>query len=221
MQRARKSGSSSAPGGRSRRSLRLLPRPVLARSSGTATAPAAMPGQRPAPSQIGRCHFDVRLRPEEAELEHVLRATAHAVHAHLALRFAPRRAAMGSSPPWQCSRQRLQLLQASGSLSSPRTDQRETTPSSAPSGQSDAAPEARDAQAGTQNHKEQECPGPDALRKVRLPEFEHQRAQHRVHHSARGFDHGNVAVLQRLQRRAHRVVERRQKRQARSSAPAG
>ena len=42
---------------------------------------------------------------------------------------------MGSSPPWQCSRQRLQLLHAAGSLSSPSTDHRETAPSNAPSGQ--------------------------------------------------------------------------------------
>ena len=35
---------------------------------------------------------------------------------------------MGSSPPWQLSRQRLHLSQASGSLCSPSTLQRETAP---------------------------------------------------------------------------------------------
>src|ERR1039458_9905607 len=52
---------------------------------------------------------------------------------HSALRHAA--PPMGSSPPWQLSRQRLQLLHFSASLCNPSTDQRDTAPNSAPSGQ--------------------------------------------------------------------------------------
>ena len=53
---------------------------------------------------------------------------------HSALR--QRLEAIGSSAPWQCSRQRLQSSQWPSFFSRPSTAQREITPSSAPSGHS-------------------------------------------------------------------------------------
>ena len=94
MQRERNSVSSSAPGGRSSRSLRPLPRPVLARISGTSGGSGRQAGECPAPAEVRRSDFASRLA-EEAELQAVVRAAAHAVHAHQALGLAPRRAADG------------------------------------------------------------------------------------------------------------------------------
>ena len=120
---------------------------------------------------------------------------------------------MGSSPPWQLSRQRLHLSQRCGSLCSPSTHQRETAPSSAPSGQIDAAPQPRDAQAGQQNRKEQNAQH-QPLREVRLAEIQHRELQNRMERFAGRLDGGDVAVLQRRQNRAHGEVEGGQKRQS-------
>ena len=133
MQRERNSDSSSEPGGRISRSWRLLPRPVLARMSGTAAAPAARPvtvRRRPRSGPATSCSLrkkrNWRLPCGQESTQFM-----HMRHSDLRQGTPP----MGSSPPWQCSRQRLHLSHAAGSLCRPRMDQRETKPRSAPSGQ--------------------------------------------------------------------------------------
>ena len=212
MQRERKSGSSSAPGGRSSRSLRLLPRPVLARSSGTATAPAAMPVNVLPPSQVGRSHF--LFFAEEAEHRAHDRGQLptqfmHIRHSDLRHGAPP----MGSSPPWQWSRQRLQLLQRSGSLCSPSTDQRDTAPSSAPSGQI-ARHQNRVTRKLAARIARNKMPSTSPCVIVRLAEIEHEELPSTVCSDlARRLDRRHVAVLQRRQHRARGSVERRQNRQ--------
>src|ERR1019366_2628365 len=131
--RERKSGSSSAPGGLSSLSFRLLPIPVLARIGGPAAAPAASPvNVRRRPRSGEATSFSLRKkrnsRPSCGQLPTQFMHIRHSALRH----GAP---PIGSSPPWQCIRQRLHLSQLSASLCSPSTLQRDTAPSSAPNGQ--------------------------------------------------------------------------------------
>ena len=120
---------------------------------------------------------------------------------------------MGSSPPWQLSRQRLHLSQASGSLCSPSTHQRETAPSSAPSGQIERHQSRVTRRLASENGDEQN-PQHQALRKVRLAEIEHRELQNRMEDFAGRLDGRDVTVLQRRQHGAHGKVEGGQHRQS-------
>ena len=133
MHRERKSLSSSEPGGRSSRSCRLLPMPVFACINGTTAAPTASPVKalrRPisgvATSFSLRKNWKLRLLCGQLPTQFM-----HIRHSDLRHGTPP----IGSSPPWQFSRQRLHLSQFDASLCSPRIDQRETAPSKAPKGQ--------------------------------------------------------------------------------------
>ncbi len=137
MQRSRKCGSSSEPGGR----MRYVPAGVLTpgpdRTSGTITAPAAAAVMRARrlTSGVSRVCLagegdvdHVKLSPPVGQSCMQFRQRWHSALRHCA-------PGMGSSPPWQCCRQRRQLSHFESSLRICTSDQREQTPSSAPSGQ--------------------------------------------------------------------------------------
>ncbi len=194
MQRERKSGSSSEPGGRSSRSWRLLPRPVLARISGTSAAPAARPVsvlRRPRSGEATSLLF-----AEEAELKAVVRATAYAVHAHQALGFAPGNAADGIVAALAIEQAAVAFVAGIRVLVQPQHDQRETAPSSAPSGQIARHQSRVMRRLASENGNEQNAQD-QPLRELRLAEIEHRELQNRVQDFAGGLDRRDMAVLQR------------------------
>ncbi len=97
---------------------RPLPSPVLARINGTAAAPAASPVMRPAPADDRAMQLRVRCgRSGTARLSCGQLPTQfmHIRHSDLRHGAPP----MGSSPPWQWSRQRLHLSQLDAILVQP------------------------------------------------------------------------------------------------------
>ena len=151
-------------------------------------------GQRPAAAQIRRGHF--MLVAEEAEFQAVVRATAHAVHAHQALGFAPRRAADGVVAALAVEQAAIAFVAGGGVLvqaeDRPAGDRAQQRAQRADR----PAPEPRNAQAGRKN-REKENAQHQALRKVGLAEVEHRGLQNRVQRFAGRLDGGDVAVLQR------------------------
>ena len=133
MQRERNSDSSSEPGGRSSRSWRPLPRPTLARMSGTAATPAAMPVSVLRRLRSGDAtSFSLRKKRKLRLCSGQLSTQfMHMRHSDLRHGAPP----IGSSPPWQFNSQRLQRLHFSESLWRPRMEKRDAAPSNAPSGQ--------------------------------------------------------------------------------------
>ncbi len=198
-QRSRKLFSSSAPGGRMSRSSgfdRQARRRCAA--AATAAAPAASLASalrrcRSGPSMVAsRAGKNLKRSPLSGQSSTQFRQRWHSALRHLA-------PGIGSSPPWQCSRQRLQSSQLRGVLL-----QAQNRPARHPAQQraqraQRPAPEARDAQVQRQD-RDEEQPQEEALAEIRLLEAQHHLAQQEVRStSASDAQDAGAALVQGVQ----------------------
>ena len=220
MQRSRKCDSSSEPGGRMRKVPAGVFRPGPDRISGTITAPAAMlvMSARRFSSGVSRVCFagdgvvdHVKLMPPVGQS-----VTQFMQRWHSALRQAA--PGTGSSPPWQWSRQRRQSSHFSSCLRICTSDQREQTPSSAPSGQM-ARHQKRVTPCVEDQHEDEQAADQERPVEVRLLEAEDRRVQD----DARAVDdrlrRTERPAVGGVEARADGGVDRRQRPRSTSTAP--
>ena len=212
MQRERKSGSSSAPGGRSSRSWRLLPRPVLARISGTAAAPAASPVRvlrRPRSGEATSLFF-----AEEAERR--VRAPGN----------CPRSSCTSGTRTCATARRRWDRRRPGSAAGSDCSCRRSPHPCAVPEPTSATPrPAARPAGKSTRHQKRvtrrlaariarNRMPSTSPCAKCACRESSTSALQHRVNRLRRvALDRAHMALLERRQHRARGEVECRQNRQ--------
>ncbi len=127
MQRDRKNSSSSAPGGRSKRSCRSAANPGVLRTRGTSAAPAASPVRT-----LRRCRFapTVFWCGKELELQAVFRTLIHTIQTQVTFRLMPRNAARGIVPALaaqQASVAIVAVLRASSRVRAPTSETRSPT----------------------------------------------------------------------------------------------